>query len=312
MPDEIVQPPAFDPAKFVEARNAGKAVERPVPGKPEEKPLDKEAQEEQTERNLPRHVRREMNKLREDAAFARGQLEAMKAMGAKPEVKEPAKAEDPEPKRADYPEGADGDAKYQREAGRWDSRQETKRVLATKEESEASTRQIQAAIDKANTNFQKDMETYKDEWEKVITETAEDEDAPRFDPNDHPGLTMLLATSEVQVPIWSYLARNPEQLQKLLDMKDKPVDQIQLFRRLEGRSESMYIVSKKEVAQASGNTAKEVQNNAHSSEKAGQARAKPRPTADVAARGGSAAPDLPLPGTKEWVQMRNEMYSRKT
>lgn len=310
MPEETA--PAFDPAKFVEARNAGKAVERPTPGTPEEKPvLDKEAQEEQTERNLPRHVRREMNKLREEAAFARGQLEAMKSMGTKPEVKETPKIDDPEPKRTDYAEGSDGDAKYQREAGRWDSRQETKRVLATKEESEASTRQIQAAIDKANTNFQKDMETYKDEWDKVLAETADDEDAPKFDPNERPGLTMLLATSEVQMPIWTYLAKNPEQLQKLLALKDQSPEEIQLFRRFEGRSESMYN-AKQEVAQASGNTAKEAQNNAHSSEKAGQARAKPRPTADVAARGGSAAPDLPKPGTKEWVMMRNEMYSKKT
>jgi len=311
MPEEIV-PPVFNPQKFVEARNAGKEVERAVPGKPEEaKPLDKEAQEEQTERNLPRHVRREMNKLREEAAFARGQLEAMKAMGAKPEVKEAAKVEDPEPKRADFPEGTAGDAhdvKLKIAA----MQEETKRVLATKEESEASTRQIQAAIEQANKNFAKDMETYKPEWEKVLAETAEDEDAPKFDPNDQPGLTMLLATSEVQMPIWTYLAKNPEQLQKLIDLKDKPTEQIQLFRRLEGRSESMYTMSKKEVAQASGNTEKEAQNNAHSSEKAGQARAKPRPTADVAARGGSAASELPKPGTKEWVMMRNEMYSKKT
>ena len=92
----------------------------------------------------------------------------------------------------------------------------------------------------------------------------------------------------------------------MLDLK--PAEQIRAFHRLEGRLEKAY--DKPEAAQATpekGKTASTPQKLEGRAEPQQEVKpAKPKPSAEVAARGGSPAPDEPAIGSVAWMQKRNQ------
>jgi hypothetical protein len=329
MPENQETPATPEPPKPVEfirdrneaeqARRNGKPVEvkaaepaKPAGPRPEEhKPTGDTGDDEWHGKRPPRSWTREMNRLRENAARAEERLSIYKELGLtaarnlSSAVEVP--ATDPEPQRKDFAT----DAEYNRAAGRWDARQEAKKEVGKVTEQSERIAEVNAKIQIANENFKRDMATsLGEDWEAAAKEAAEDEEAPEFAPADHPGLMTLLGTSEVQVPIWIYLARHPKDMQRLLDSKDESADQIQLFRRLEGKAEIMYTAKqKKEAAQAAGTekTGKTAATpQATDGQTAERDARKPRPSTEVAARGGSAPPEEPPIGSAAWMAKRNQ------
>ena len=307
---------AFDPKAHFAARNAADEATRN--GKEDPKPAEKAApaakpveSEEQQQSHLPRSARREMNRLREQAAEERGRrlaIEDMISRGMAPKATEKAVEEDPEPQRAQFAT----DVEYQRAAGRWDARQEALKVEAkvTAKQSQADEiAGIRAEIEAAETQAQSDIKDLFPDWDEVSKAAAEDDDAPEFIPADHPMLMMLIARSDVKARILYHFAKEPDDLEAMLALTKNPDRQIAKFHRLEGKVEKLY--DKPKAAQASG--AKSGQKERTVPEKAEQAMGaserdarKPRPSAEVAARGGSAPPEEPAIGSAAWMAKRNQ------
>ncbi len=338
MAEVIEQPKAeeFKPTDFMAQRNAadaarraGKEPEPPKPGKPTEKPAEVKAADpiedddkdvEYHTPKLPRSVRRELNTLRERAAAAEARAKAFEEMGMKPkEAKEAAvkeAIEDPEPQRKDFPD----DAQHQRALGRWDARQEALKVVGTKEEKEEAKRQEQTWLEGVKKMDAKAAEDVKlipdwDEAAKAMEKLEEDDPSLRFVPAAQPTLFALLMQSDVRAFMYHHFAKKPDDLRKILAMP--PMQQIPFFNRLEGRVENLYSTEKtKEPAQGSAVTdkkepVKDRQDPANGATPGRTAAASvqkplPRPSTEVAARGGSAPPEEPAVGSNAWMARRNQ------
>ena len=106
--------PAFDPKAYMEARNSGKEPPRPE-AKPEAKAeTAKPAEPEEPHARLPRSVRRELNRLREELGAANERARLALEGKAAP-VKEAPK-EEAEPQRKDFA----SDAEFLRATQKWD------------------------------------------------------------------------------------------------------------------------------------------------------------------------------------------------
>jgi hypothetical protein len=318
------EPAPFDPAAHFKARNEAEEARRtgkepPKPAaepvkaaetKPEPPPEPVKAALETP--RLPRSVRREMNRLREEAAEARGRLEAYKELGVTQKVGAvPAGAEDPEPQLADFNTEAD----YYRALGRWDARQEVKKAetkLEERETQKTELEQLHADIQAAETHAQQDIKELFPDWDEVSKAAAEDEDAPEFVPADHPVLMLMLARSDMKARILYHFAKHAEEFQKMLDLTKNPEKQAITFARLEGRVEKLY---EKKAAQAPAEAPKDRTHPAEAVTPAGRTAPstvaesdarKPRPSTEVAARGGSAAPEEPPIGSAAWMVRRNQ------
>jgi len=150
------------------------------------------------------------------------------------------------------------------------------------------------------------------DYDKVAKEASEDPDAITVDWGKHENLLGMIAESDSQAFVLYYLAKHQEDLQRLLDLTPNLAGQLRLFSRLEERSEKMYSTKQqesiKEVVQASGQPKERTTHPADA--QAGRNTAerdalKPRPSKEVEARGGSAPPEEPVPGSKAWMQKRN-------
>ena len=273
-----VEEPVFDSKAFMEARNKGVPAvvtepEKPTPGKPE--PVVSKAEEPEQPR-----MSRSMSRLqraigREQAMREQLQAELDTLRGATRHV---APAEDAEPDRSDY----GTDAEYLRATQKWDRQQEAKQQGQLAENA-------------------KDQES-----RAAYLQAMDDEDAPEFDPTQQKTLMALLSNSDVRAFALHHFAKHPNKLQEMLDLK--PAEQIRAFHRLEGRLEKAY--DKPEAAQATpekGKTASTPQKPEGRAEPQQEVKpAKPKPSAEVAARGGSPAPDEPAIGSVAWMQKRNQ------
>lgn len=300
--------PVFDAKAYIEAANKG---ERPVPGKPEEpKPAEAKAEPEKpaaaappAEPRLPRSVRREINHLREQLGAERARREILEASrGSTPAA--PVE-DDAEPQRSAY----HTDAEYLRATQKWDRAQESKAAQQTTQTAQ-QTEETRAHLKAMDEKAVADITALFPDWEEVSTKAAEDEDAPEFKFDEHPNLVGMLSTSEFRAHVLYYWAKNPDALQAILDMTAKPSDQIRAFHRLEGRLEKEY--SKAQAAQASeAEKPKEDRKHLAEADRPGETAAdrdvrKPRPSTEVAARGGSAPPEEPVIGSAAWMAKRNQ------
>ena len=270
-----------------EAERASKAAEEKKGTATEVPKADDKTKEGETPR-LPRSTVRELNKLRTEAAEERGRRLALEEMhkgtsaAAKPEV-----SEDPEPLRKDFAD----DATFNRAAGRWDARQEAKKIVSTKEAETASQAALRTELSAADEKFQDDRKGIP-EWDDAVKELKameEDDNAPTFVMEEHPIIFGGLAASDVRAYVLVYLAKHPAELQKLLDMtatKDMTKDQkaaadraqARAFNRLEGTAETWYSANKSKA---------EPKKEAAKSETAAERDAKlPKPSEAVAPRGG--------------------------
>ena len=323
-------PPVFDPAAAIASRNTADQLRREgkeVPATPApqatgaEKP-DAPAPQESHEPSprLSRSQRRVENQLRRENGELAGRLAEMERRlngGEQPAKPAPAAETDPEPKRAQFPD----DASFNRALGKWDARQEAAKAVETVEKKQQiveEQRQYNEHVQAMAHKCTEDMAEIED-WDEWKTKSLDDDDQPEFTLGEHPVLAGLLATSDQQARVLRYWAQHPKDLQKMLDLTGKQVDQIQAFRRLEGKVEVMY-PAKQKAAQAP-ETKTPPKDRTHPAEATPQGEAgrtagsngtpKPRPSTEVTARGGAPAPDSPAPGSKEWMAERNRaQYGR--
>lgn len=306
--EQQTEAPVFDAAKFIADRNAGKVNE---PAKTEQVEQKKDATQAQAEPEaaprLSRSVRREMNRLREEVGYLRAKAELAET---KPAAKE-APAEEAEPMRKDFA----SDAEYLRAAQKWDKTQEAKTSTKTAEQGEQNQKYAEH-LDAMKSKASEDMKTL-DDWDAVAAKAAEDEDAPEIDwgAKEHEVLVGLLANSDMQAFMIYHLAKNPDVAQKMYDLSKDHSAQIRFFHRLEGQLEKMYDSTQKAAQASEPEKGKEDRKHLADAEPAkaklgetaaGAIPAKPKPSSEVAARGGSPAPDEPLPGSAAWIAKRNQ------
>lgn len=307
-PAPPVEEKEFDQAAYIKARNEGlpKPVDRVEPI--EKAPPTEKKVEEQQPVKVPRHIRRENNRLREEAAELRGKLAAYEALGVKPngEPAQPKGETDPEPQQAQFAT----EAEYMRALGRWEARQETAKQLSkrdeqTKEEKEAI--ELQNHVREMDAKFAKDKELIPD-FAETAAAAIENEDLS-YNAADHQLLLSMIAHSDVRAFMLHHFAKEPAVFQKMLAFKDDDNGLIAAFKRLEGRVELMYSKQEpKEKAPEAPPKAKAEAKERTGPENTEQARAPkalPRPSTEVAARGGTAPPEEPIPGTKAWMEKRN-------
>lgn len=324
MADIQTEAPKFDPIAYQKQANEqeqdrrnGKPIVPPIAEKPKEPEKPKEATGEETdtekERRISRSDRRRL-KAFEEAAEWRGKAEALQSIvdrlgGNKSEAAPPSGEDDPEPLRTAY----SSDADYNRALGRWDARQEAKKVVGTVQEDSTKREQHEqweAHLRAMSAKAQEDIKGFKD-WDEVAKAAAEADDAIEWIPDEHPTLMGLIASSDIQAAVTYHLAKHPDELQRMLDMSKDPSAQIRAFARLEGRIEKLYSSEepKDKAAQAIEETLKDRTHPAE--EKSGRNSAardsgKPRPSTEVAARGGSAPPGDIRIGSPEWHARENE------
>lgn len=253
---------------------AGKAP----PEKKEPEAAKLEEKEAPESPRLPRSTVRELNRLREEAAgnkaraeqlqdlIDRGLIQAGSAKVGKGE-------DDPEPTRKDFA----SDAEYNRAVGRWDARQESKKVLGTvteQRDQEQQLSQLRTTINEADEAAAKDIKDLLPDYQKV----AEEADL-EFKPAEHPQLSIMLAQSPMKARIMYAWAKDEEAFEAMLKLTKTPEKQIAAFHRLEGKMETLY--EKKEPAKES---------------KEERDAKKAKPSSEVSARGG-----LPTPGDIEML-----------
>lgn len=285
---------------YIDAQNRGEAP------KPAEKPAVKTepVTEPEVKKDSSRSMRREMNRLREELGAARALADL--AMKKEPVVEVKVEVE---PKRAEYPAGEVGSAEFLRATMKWDQAQATKAAATTQVEAETLA-QNQARWKELDAKTTEDVKLFPD-WAKVMKASQEDEDAPEIGEGEHPVFMGLLIESDVRAFVAYHFAKHPDELQAMLDLSKTPDKQIRAFHRLEGRLEKEY--AKRKAAQASGapTNPKDREHPAEAARPGGTAAgdstpAKPKPSSEVAARGGSPAPDEPAVGSPAWMLKQNQ------
>ena len=299
---EQQEAPKFDAAAFIKARNEGKPIpelpngtEEKKPVQAEAKPADPEPEDGKAETHgngLSRSQRREMNRLREQAAEERGRrlaIEELLRAGLSPT--QAAKTADTaaEPQRDSFTT----DLEYARAVAKWDAKNEVQQQL----DSRNSNSEFVSAITAANEKFAADLEQLPD-FDDIV------EDLKDVSLAGQDTFVALVSQSDQRAALFYYFGKNPDKLTELL--AKSPNAQIAAFHRLEGKLEMEY--SKKEAAQATGNgkTAPEPEKPAKDGKSADRDVRLPRPSTEVAARGGAAAPDEPPVGSAAWMHKRNQ------
>ncbi len=314
-PVEQLDAKAYFAEKNAAEQAAREGKEAPKPAeKPKEQPKPGQPEPEDKEHHISRSARREINKAREEAAVLRGRLQAIEEFGLVKKSAEPVKAEDdPEPKRENFAT----DAEYNRAAGRWDARQEARKELGKVQAKTSEQEQyagIVAEVEAMDAKFQEDRKLI-DNWDEIAAqnaEAAENGEAPIVNYEKYPSFQVMVARSPVRADVLMHWALNPKQLESFLELEDNSAEQIQAFHRLEGKVEGRYTTKQTDSNKPAQGSKEASEDRTHLAEAkpAGRTAAerdisKPRPSSEVAARGGSPAPDEPAPGTKAWMEARN-------
>jgi hypothetical protein len=282
---QVATPPQFDATQYIKQRNEAEQAARsgkPVP-KVEEPAAPKTAEppakpaEDDHASQVPRSIRRELNRMREELGYERGRSETLEALLAKSrgtEEKPIETAKDEKPARSAYA----SDAEFVAALAGWTTREELRKHDSERSQDDtlkAQNETLRQQIVSASQKFEADRETLKETYESAIQDGMSDEQ-PEIDWLKHPGLSILLATSDVRAGLLIYLAKHPKDVQKLLDLTPNPADQVQLFRRLEGKAESIYDSAKKPEPVAPKPTAAE------------RDAKKPKPSEAVSPQGGTS------------------------
>ena len=332
MAEEITAQPVvaeFDAGKFLSQRNAADQLKRegkeapkvaveepkPLPGKPEEVKVEAKSAEVETEQHVSRSERRKEKQYLREIGELRGELTILKQLMTRPpsEGQDPLKKADAEPQRVDFRD----EAEFNRALGRWEAKQEARRAVAEISEEDRTAvqqREFNQRVVEMSAKCLADRNEIEDwdQWQKTAIESDEQ---PDFVLVDHPTLNALLGTSDQQARLLRYWAEHPKSLIQMLELSQNPSEQIQRFRRLEGKVEDMFV---KKAAQAEPQKAEDRAHLAEvaSKEETGRTAVdrdvhKPRPSTEVAARGGSPALSEPPIGSREWMQSRNRaQYGR--
>ena len=310
MPETVEQTPAaetpaFDQAAWMKARNEGTAT----PGRPAPAPApaaaapapaailddDDDTADHETAPRLSRSQRREMNRLREDAAEARGRLEAYKELAAKPAAAAPAPAarQDTEPDR----EAFDSDAAYLKALAKFEAAK-LFRQSQTEAADNAKWGEFRQIVATNTDKFHEDVKLFPD-WEKA-QEAIED---IIVDTDKQSTFVSLLGQSDVRAAVTYHFATHRPEFEAFLKLP--PDRQISAFHRLEGRVEAKQLEAAQASGTATGKTAATAEKPAQGATAADRDVRKPRPSTEVAARGGTPPPDEPAIGSAAWMAKRN-------
>jgi hypothetical protein len=254
-----------------------------------------------------RAERRAQARLLREIGELKGRLSAFEELGAsrrvepKAEAPKTIKADDPEPERAAFTD----ESGYLRALARWEGRQEARKQVT---ETVKATTEQQESQKLINQMAEKAVEDFKliPDWKEYV----DDGNAVKFNPEEHPTLMGLLASSKQQAFVLYHLSKNPEIVKELLALTPTPGAQIRAFANLEGEVKMEYNHFRKAAGGADPEKGKE----AKVPEKAEQARAtaaereirKPKPSSEVVARGGTPPPDEPAIGSAAWMARRNQ------
>jgi hypothetical protein len=317
---------AFDPKQFLAERNAtaAKASERPlVPGKPasaeDQKPEAKSeaAEPPRQEHRANRSERRREHRLLTELGETRGKLAAMESFIKN--LQQPTTAAVPKVDPLDRKNFAN-EADYIKAIAREAAKEETGKAVGENQFIDQVSQQRQAA----DAAFEEQVKLIPD-WDKVLDEGQD------LEFKDQPFFAYLFVTSELRAHVMEYLVEHPKEFQRIMDAKaaDGSPDQVaqgRLFSRIEGKVENVY-AERVKAAQAA-NKAKTPEKDEPTSkdrthpaeEKSGRtgqsngtkAAPLPKPSSEVAARGGSA-PSISEPpvGSKEWMRKRNEEFATR-
>ncbi len=308
--------PAFDTAKYIQQRNEAKAnagKQVAIVTEPEKHAEPVVEPEKPVKVHDPRSLRRQINKYQKDAEYWRGRAETMQEFfgknGATANSGKDAgdtTQDDAEPQRNQFPTEAD----YIRAATKWDRAQDAKTSQSKAEEAKKND-EFRAELEAMDAKTATDIETLFPDWDEVMQASAESEDAPELDWGKNPTLAGLFSRTPYRAAIIYTWAKDPEAMQKMIDLSSDPQKQISAFHRLEGKMEILY--DSKQAAQAK-KPKEDSKDRTHlaEAEKPGEPvaavkTAKPKPSSVVAATGGSSAiPDAPAPGSPAWFQARNQ------
>lgn len=321
MADEVK---TFDPIEHIKARNESdhaklnpQQVKTDEPAKVVEKAADKPADDENHDKRLSRSDRRRA-KVFEELGAARAKAEMLEAQLAEARAThKPVTEADPEPKRDQFTSDAD----YNRALGRWDARQEAKKEVGKVEEKTKAEQDNAVWFAHVKEMDKKSIEDMKaiDDWAEAQEEAedaADEDESLKFSADSQPTFWALIAQSDVRAFILHHYAKTPEDLRKILAAP--AAEQIRIFSRLEGRVEKMYTSDDpKKAAQAEDKGKPEPKDRRHPADSAKpdgrnaseRDALKPRPSTEVAARGGSAAPEEPAIGSRAWMEKRNAALS---
>ena len=283
----------FDSVAYIKAQNEKESAARTgiappkVDPKEPEKPKepvapvaaepDEEEHKEQEHQKLPRSVRRELNRLREEKAKAEGMLAAFQAMGKTPA--EPAKAEpavdaDAKPERDKYAT----EAEFAEAIGLWAAKQESKRI--------ESNQGIQQRMLEMDEKAKLDIEIIPNWAEHAASAESGKPNFVAFSQAEHPTLALLISTSEYKAWAVDYFFTHPDELEEMMELTKKtdkngyPVEQIAEFRALEGHLKRV----------ARGLKAKGEEPKKEEPKKEEPKAKIPPPSESIAPRGGSAPP----------------------
>lgn len=314
----VIEERPFDGAAYMKQANEREAAlkaGKPLPDAPkvEAAPDAKvdapKVEAKEGEPRQSRSERRQIRNLERQVSELRGQLTAFSSLGKQPE-KPAATKEDPEPQRKDFATDAD----HHRALGRWDARQEALKVTKSASDNDQFRARIADFQSKALKDKQ-DIEWPKP-WEEVEKEFADDSPEFVWDDPKHIFMSMRIIDSPQTSSVIYHLLSHPEDMQKLLDLSGDNIAQDRMISRLEGKTETLY--SKRKAAQAAEEPKGESKDRTHraDSHKDGRNAADsdsrlPKPSSEVAARGGAPTPDEPKPGTAAWMARRNfQQYGR--
>jgi len=302
------KPAEFDAKAFMESRNKGE------PAPKVEAKVAEPAPAAEVETVKPKHdsTRSQRRALR--AAEERTANLVLKVLGESGVLTKKPSESVPEvvataPKRSDFPTGDDGAAEFFLASQKFNSEKEKSESEAKEAEQQAAKERYQALDAKTAADIQ---ERFPD-WDKLAKEWAANEDIQSVKYEDIPTIVGLLGDSDLRASVSYYWMQNPEEFLELCDLP--PKNQISAFHRLEGRLEKMYDSSrspeKAPTAAQAGKPEKATEDRTHLAEAARpgepqrEVPAKPKPSSEVAARGGSPAPDAPKIGSPEWMLERN-------
>lgn len=207
-------------------------------------------EQERRNKNRERFDRRfgELSKrereAREEAAYLRGQLEAIQRAGAQPQAQPPqaidAAQADPEPDPESYP-GKSYDAAYLRDVARWEGRQEVRRSNEAREQEAVRAREAQTAqreFEQGRERFfeaRQDAEAIEEQFPQyagVATQALDN--IARAEPPGTPGrLVDIVTRAENRAWVATYLQTNPQELRAIAQMD--PVNRAYAIGRLDAR-----------------------------------------------------------------------------
>lgn len=305
-PAAVETTPVFDQAAFIKARNEGKA---PAPGEPAAAappapavaaPAGDIDPEDEHAPRLSRSQRRELNRLREEAAEARGRLAAYQELQARPAAAAapaPATRNDTEPDRQAF----DSDAAYLKALAKYEAVQLHR---ASQAEAAETTKwsDFRQQVATNTEKFHEDVKLFPD-W-AAAQEAIED---IIIDTDKQPTFVALLGQSDQRAAVTYYFAKHRAEFEAFLKLT--PDQQFRAFHRLEGRVENS--TGAAQASGTSGKTAPTAEKPAQGATAAERDLRKPRPSTEVAARGGSAPPDEPAIGSAAWMAKRNQAQYAK-